>query len=860
MITSEIIAYVIFVSYFLLIFLAFFCVFWSLLRGRNPGQLLSGRSFFFLRIAAVALVATWTYMIKFMFVTTQWSYDYYAKRHYAPTIGQWLANTGLFEQAWGIVCTGPSSWWWSSFICTWTVIFTAVVWTESGRRGIKWPWAYMLLGQLVAMSVATAMFISALYLHPRKRPSQGAPPRLYFPLLLALGTIHLLPTYTGTSRFLTNLLWMHGLLLVALLAPPSKDNEREKLGIPFPTLYALLGVLAAAIHIPNTNRLLSVIPKHTSVPVHLQRHIFFHPAQSSISLDVVCVASTLLLWYVASGSTAAIATKTIFLGTVGALLGVRYAGLTWGLIASLLPIVILAIGALLALYVQQMRVRNEGRRKNLLESMGVLENTVIPGTKNKPPRKASRATVIGFWHPYCNAGGGGERVLWSIIAYLQRVQPDTVILVYSGDYPSTSKEEMLDKVQERMSIRLSGDKLAFIPLPSRHLISDSYWKRFTLLGQSIGSVILAWEALCGAEGMWGDIFFDTMGYGFTYPFVRLICGGEIAIGAYTHYPTVSVDMVKRVRKGEWGVESGSTQRGWWGKQVKLVYYAIFTVLYSVSLLYAEVIMTNSSWTQAHITSLLLSARKTWLAAFLLKDEKALQARERRKEPSNRGRCEVVFPPCDVTGLLKLGHVGSRKREIVSLAQFRPEKDHAKQLYALNVLFDQYPECRDVRLTLMGGCRNTEDEQRLEGLKALAMKLGIEDRVEFVVNAPYPEVVRRLGQASIGLNTMQDEHFGINVVEFMAAGLIPVVHASAGPMMDIVVSHNGRQTGFHATDAESFASSLHTALSLSADRQLDMRRVARDLARDKFSQEKFESSFEQSWRYLIGSHLSDRPGI
>jgi hypothetical protein len=29
-------------------------------------------------------------------------------------------------------------------------------------------------------------------------------------------------------------------------------------------------------------------------------------------------------------------------------------------------------------------------------------------------------------------------------------------------------------------------------------------------------------------------------------------------------------------------------------------------------------------------------------------------------------------------------------------------------------------------------------------------------------------VTKLGEASIGLNTMQDEHFGINVVEFMVS--------------------------------------------------------------------------------------------
>lgn len=41
-----------------------------------------------------------------------------------------------------------------------------------------------------------------------------------------------------------------------------------------------------------------------------------------------------------------------------------------------------------------------------------------------------------------------------------------------------------------------------------------------------------------------------------------------------------------------------------------------------------------------------------------------------------------------------------------------------------------------------------------------------DSIDFVVNAPYSEVIRRLSKASLGLNTMQDEHFGINIVEFM----------------------------------------------------------------------------------------------
>lgn len=64
--------------------------------------------------------------------------------------------------------------------------------------------------------------------------------------------------------------------------------------------------------------------------------------------------------------------------------------------------------------------------------------------------------------------------------------------------------------QERFSIVISPDTLEFIPLPSRHLISDTYWSRFTLLGQSLGSLYVAWEGLCGKNGMWGDIFIGKL--------------------------------------------------------------------------------------------------------------------------------------------------------------------------------------------------------------------------------------------------------------------------------------------------------------------------------------------------------------
>ena len=104
------------------------------------------------------------------------------------------------------------------------------------------------------------------------------------------------------------------------------------------------------------------------------------------------------------------------------------------------------------------------------------------------------------------------------------------------------------------------------------------------------------------------------------------------------------------------------------------------------------------------------------------------------------------------------------------------------------LLRRYPEHRQaVRLLLAGGVRNEGDSARVDDLKALADSLHVsvcslsfisfrtriielwhtpQDHVEFVVNAPYPRVLELLSHASVGLNTMVDEHFGINVVEFM----------------------------------------------------------------------------------------------
>lgn len=79
-------------------------------------------------------------------------------------------------------------------------------------------------------------------------------------------------------------------------------------------------------------------------------------------------------------------------------------------------------------------------------------------------------------------------------------------------------------------------------LYKRKWIEETTYPHFTMIGQSLGSVYLAWEALCKFTPIY---YFDTSGYAFTYPLARLF-GCKVI--CYTHYPTISSDMLARVRQ------------------------------------------------------------------------------------------------------------------------------------------------------------------------------------------------------------------------------------------------------------------------------------------------------------------------
>lgn len=301
-----------------------------------------------------------------------------------------------------------------------------------------------------------------------------------------------------------------------------------------------------------------------------------------------------------------------------------------------------------------------------------------------------------------------------------------------------------------------------------------------------------------------------MGYAFTLPLAKLLF--DIPTGAYVHFPTISTDMLHSLP-----ASSSLYTHG------KRLYWRLFAQLYMLSGHSIDVIMCNSSWTASHL-------RRLWQRASAI---------------------TVVFPPVavEVLGAAIPLPGAPRDRVIVCIAQFRAEKKHDLIIEAFALYCAAHPEDTATQLVLIGSVRHSEDATRVYDLRLLAHGKGVKDRVVFVCDASWPEIQTWLGRAWIGVNAMWNEHFGIGVVEYQAAGLVSVVHNSGGPKMDIVVDVDGGATGCHAETAQEFASGFEWGLNLPPKEVDEMRCRARASA-GRFT----EDVFAEAWLVGLGALL------
>ncbi|GAA5943141.1 uncharacterized protein JCM15063_005215 [Sporobolomyces koalae] len=273
-------------------------------------------SFFFLALAVVSLTATWTYMGLYF----QHSFrEAAADRGIASasfSTREWLNDVSLFKQAWGYVCDTAERYWWSEQLMYWTTGPLTILMSIEGRRlGIKHLWAYMLIGQLVAVSFAQSLFFAAITLAPRVLPQApvgrplGPPAGQSWTLVAsvvsgAIGTA-LVPARVSTDKFLPLLLAVHTFAILPLLEALPQPRVR----LPPSRFYFNYAFIALRLRWDTISQLVDVT-KLTAAPKRIpavfsgllvrEWHVLNeHPAQSSISWDVIFASLTAMafMWW-----------------------------------------------------------------------------------------------------------------------------------------------------------------------------------------------------------------------------------------------------------------------------------------------------------------------------------------------------------------------------------------------------------------------------------------------------------------------------------------------------------------------------------------------------------------------------------
>lgn len=440
-------------------------------------------------------------------------------------------------------------------------------------------------------------------------------------------------------------------------------------------------------------------------------------------------------------------------------------------------------------------------------------------------------------------------MLWAAVKATQDRWPKAICVIYTGD--TANKTEMILNAHSWFNIKLYPPTIEFIRLGTRDLLSPSRYPYFTLLGQSLGSLIVGFNAFfCVIP----DVFVDTMGYAFAVSLAGFLFP-QIATGAYVHYPTISSDMIDSLTDttGTKGLSAGKAKG--LKRVLKRKYWLYFSRLYGFVGSTIDVVMCNSSWTSAHLRRIFVPWRLTY-----------------RRYPL----VTVLFPPMAVRELVNSikitpeteRHV--RQPIILYLAQFRPEKNHGLVLRAFHRLLKELEHNAPnslgktkPQLVFIGSVRhNSPDETFIYHLRLQAHDLGIRDNTEFICNAPWASVLDYLRRASIGVNAMWNEHFGMSVVEYQAAGLLSVVHNSGGPKHDIVIdwhcdsaddadepNETSGPTGYHAANEEEFAVGFETALAMPEVEKVAMRRRTRRSAL-RFTEEKFGEGWVKEMDKMI----------
>ncbi len=138
---------------------------------------------------------------------------------------------------------------------------------------------------------------------------------------------------------------------------------------------------------------------------------------------------------------------------------------------------------------------------------------------------------------------------------------------------------------------------------------------------------------------------------------------------------------------------------------------------------------------------------------------------------------VIHPPVEINGFLKATNNMERENTVVLCGRYHPSKNYE---FALQVA----SKLPNVKFVIIGTSEGKVSDAYFSKLYRMKKRLRLKN-VRLLRNVPRDYQIEIYSRARIFMHTMRGEHFGIAVVEGMAAGLVPLVHKSGGAWLDIV---------------------------------------------------------------------------
>ncbi len=164
---------------------------------------------------------------------------------------------------------------------------------------------------------------------------------------------------------------------------------------------------------------------------------------------------------------------------------------------------------------------------------------------------------------------------------------------------------------------------------------------------------------------------------------------------------------------------------------------------------------------------------------------------------------VIYPPVNVEAFSQYYKDRKEGHVVVVIASYTPKR----HLELVPMIARHSHSSKFVII----GKADQYSSTTIRNLKEQINKQNVENRVKLLTNIPIGELQHMLSMAKVYLHIMPYDHFGISVVEAMAAGCVPVVHRSGGPWRDILAEQDGNY-GFSFNTAEEAGSIIESLVT------------------------------------------------